>query len=70
MTTIRLCVPSELINYLRDNYQEKIKNEFKINPSDSFLIKLPYYIILSYEKNKEIEIKFNKSNKKLEIHLI
>ena len=58
--TERIRVPSELIGWLSERYKEQLYNQYEVYPSKTFLLKIAYYKLLSYETGKEFEIYLKK----------
>lgn len=63
MSTIRLRIDKRLVKSFREEYENKLKEEFNIEPSDSQIITVALVEAKTLKYNIESEIKFMKNGK-------
>ena len=67
MTTVRIRINQRIIKKLRDQYENKIINEFGIIPTESQLVLIGLLELRSFQTGREIEIKFKNGKIKYQI---
>jgi len=65
MAKIRVLISKRFIIKLKDQYEQKMIEEFGLIPTDSQLIEIALCELDAYKKNKEINIGFTKKGKRL-----